>query len=491
MVIVDEATLAEMLGRWRDGTGPLGARLGRRVVLLVDEGAIPAGAALPTERALAERLGISRSTATAAYRFAKERGRIESRQGSGSWARGPVRPRAGADREAPANRRGGNPAFSTLGRRVDGVVDLSLAETRCDEHTRAVLGQFDGDWLASGLRDTGYHPQGLPVLREALSGHLATCGHHAHPDQVLVTTGAQQGIALAASVICPPGSTVLVEEASYPGALEVFRRLGLRMIPVPTDRFGPDPDALASLLARTRPALVYLVPVGNNPTGVIIPATRLDALADALSRSGAALLEDRTAAPLADPARTPAPLAARLPRGTAIVVGSMSKIAWAGVRVGWLLAPPGLFRDLLAARIAADLAGSAVSQLLAAQLVPHLPQLAARVRADVAARQDVLSAALAEHLPQWRGDEPDAGAWRWVRMPGDARAVARAAAAAGVLVTPGPTFSPHALLTDHLRIACVEPAPVLAEGVRRLARAWSAVEQAAPGPDDGRDLLLI
>lgn len=287
---------------------------------------------------------------------------------------------------------------------------------------------------------------------------------------------------------------MLVEEASYPGALEAFRRAGLRMLPVPADGRGPDPTALADLVSRTRPALFYLVPVGNNPTGVVVPGERLDRIAEVLARSGVTVLEDRTAAPLGDPARLPAPLSARLPAGGVVTIGSMSKVAWAGLRVGWVAAAPPTLRELLGARIGADLAGSLVSQWLAVALMPHLPELAAAVRADVAVNQQALAAALAEHLPGWVDTPPQAGAWRWVRIPGDARLLVRAAAAHGVLVTPGPAFSAQSALADRLRIAAVSPPEVLSEGVRRLARAWRAVvgtAPPAPSTGDGRDLLLI
>jgi DNA-binding transcriptional MocR family regulator len=271
----------------------------------------------------------------------------------------------------------------------------------------------------------------------------------------------------------------------------VFRRLGLRAVPIPTDAQGPDPQALAALAARTRPAMVYLVPAAGNPTGVVVPAHRLDAIAEVLAGSGVPLLEDRTAAPLANPATLPAPLTARLAPGAAVVVGSMSKVAWAGVRAGWVVAPAGLQRDLVAARIAVDLAGSLISQAVALHLVPHLPALAAAVRADLEQNQSALRAALAERLPSWTGDEPDAGGWRWLRLPGDARSLARAAAGHGVLVTPGPLFSAQAGLGDRVRIAAVESGEVLVEGVRRLATAWGAVQHDRPEATDGRDLLLI
>ena len=236
-------------------------------------------------------------------------------------------------------------------------------------HSRALIKQLDPEWLTDAVRRTGYHPQGLPALRDALAGYLATTRLRVAPDGILVTTGAQQAITLAAPACCPPGSTVLVEEATYPGTLETFQRLGLRILPIPTDPHGPDPQALAAILTQTRAGLVYLAPVGNNPTGIIIPGERLDLLAEVLSQSTAVLLEDRTAAPLADQDTVPAPLATRLPRGTAMVVGSMSKIVWAGVRVGWLLAPPGILRAALAAWIAADLASS--SSVPATRRPPH------------------------------------------------------------------------------------------------------------------------
>ncbi|HEY6794853.1 MAG TPA: PLP-dependent aminotransferase family protein, partial [Kineosporiaceae bacterium] len=426
-----------LLGGWRDRAGPLWRRLGDAIVALVDDGSLAPATLLPPERSLAAALGVSRSTTTSAYRFAREAGRLESRQGSGTWTT------SGTTGAGPAGSPAPQPtasAFGTLGRPVSGVIDLSLAETRCDAYTRAALGGgVDLAWLVARVAGTGYQPQGLPELRELVATHLAGVRAGAGPvsaDDVLMTTGAQQAIALCAAALAAPGATALVEEASYPGALEAFRRAGLRVLPVPADERGPDPSALADLVARTRPALFYVVPVGNNPTGVVIPGERLDRLAETLARSGVTVLEDRTAVPLADPARVPAPLSARLPGGSTVTIGSTSKAAWAGLRTGWAVAGPTTLRELLAARVAGDLSSSLVSQALALAVLPHLADLAAAVRADVALSQRALTAALTDQLPDWHAPEPPAGAWRWVRVPGDARALARAAAAQGAPVTP-------------------------------------------------------
>jgi DNA-binding transcriptional MocR family regulator len=499
MTSASDHELAAFLGAWRaKGGGPLAGQLGARLTRLVDDGLLSAGTRLPTERGLAGALGVSRSTVTAAYRDARDAGRLDSRQGSGTWVRqGPRRPQDRTGRH-PARSAGAGP-FDTLGRSDADVIDLSLAETRCDQHTRALLADVLATaphWPVDVATGTGYHPQGLPDLRDLVAAYLrsARTGERpVHADDVLVTTGAQQAISLCATALAAPGSTVLVEEASYPGALAAFRQAGLRALPVPTDGRGPLPDALADLVARTRPALCYLIPVGNNPTGVVTPAERLDRLADVLARNGVTVVEDRTAAPLADPATVPAPLSARLPAGGVVTVGSMSKVAWAGLRIGWAAAAPHLLRELLAARLAADLAGSLVSQWLAARLMPHLERLAGAVRADVAGTQRALATALAAELPDWRGPAPQAGAWRWVQVPGDARLVARAARAEGVVVSSGPEFSAQGTLTDRLRLAAVMPPDVVAEGARRLRRAWEplAGSTSVRRPDAGRDLLLI
>jgi len=468
------------------------------MIMLVDDGVLPDGVQLPTERALAAGLGISRSTATDAYRQAKAGGRVQSRQGSGSWT---DRPEPGSSRPGfagctpePTQKMatpGQASAFGTLGRPLPGTIDLSLAETRCDAATRRVLSELEPGWLLDTVQGTGYHPQGLPDLREALAAFLTATGVRCGADDLVVTTGAQQAISLSAQVLCPPGSTVLVEEACYPGALDVFRRLGRRVLSIPTDQRGPDPQALNALIAATGPAAVYLVPVGNNPTGVIVPGERLDALAEVLGRARVPVIEDRTAVPLADPAHVPVALSSRLPAGLGIVVGSLSKVVWAGVRTGWVVAAPSRVREVLTARITADLAGSLISQALVRHLLERVPELAAELRAELAANQRALDGALATHLPQWASDSPAAGAWRWIRFPADARQLAAAARAQGVLVTAGPLFSAEGGLGDRIRVAAVEPPAMLVEGVRRLRSAWDLIAHEPPTVSDGRDLLFV
>ncbi len=480
---LDVDHLARLLGPWSEGPGPLSKRLAERLAALIDDGSIADAVILPTERTVAVRLGVSRTTATAAYRILKDADRIDSRQGSGSWVRRPA--------GTPPGSRGVNSMFRNLGQVPADMVDLALGETRVGAATSAALADLPRDWLDADLARTGYHPAGVPELRDDLARWHSERGLPAEPDGIVVTTGAQQAISLAATCWCAPGATVLTDEATFPGALEVFRRLDARVLGIPSDSQGPDPDALYELGRRHRPALAYLIPVGSNPTGVTTSPRRLDALADSLRRLRLPVIDDRTPAPLLRDGRPPAHLATLLPPDQVVTVGSTSKIAWAGLRTGWAVTSRTLARDLIDARLAADLAGSVPGQLLLRHLVPKLDDLAAAARASLDTSLTAIVDALTTHLPSWRFDVPRAAAWVWVELPvGDAVAFADQAERHGVLVTPGPVFSPDAHLHRRLRLTALgEPATVV-EGVRRLAAAWTVYARQPTSPRPATRLVI-
>jgi DNA-binding transcriptional MocR family regulator len=156
-----------------------------------------------------------------------------------------------------------------------------------------------------------------------------------------------------------------------------------------------------------------------------------------------------------------------------------------------VVAAPSRVREVLAARITADLAGSLISQALVRHLLERVPELAAGLRTELAGNQRALNDALVTHLPTWESDNPAAGAWRWIRLPADARELTAAARIQGVLVTAGPLFSAEGRLGDRIRVAAVEPPAVLIEGVRRLRSAWDCIAHEPGSASDGRDLLFV
>ncbi|NUT48535.1 MAG: aminotransferase class I/II-fold pyridoxal phosphate-dependent enzyme, partial [Saccharothrix sp.] len=194
--------LAGRLGRWSAGRGSLYLLLAARLRELIDGGLLPTGTVLPPDRALASGLAVGRTTVIAAYDLLRQEGRLTRRRGSGTW----VSPGGGA---AAAREETSNPMFVNLLEPPDGVLQFACAgplrppASLVEAHRRAV------DRM--GGVDLGYHPSGHPALRTALAAHYRRLGVPTTEDQVLVTTGAQQALALLTRALVRPGDEVLVE----------------------------------------------------------------------------------------------------------------------------------------------------------------------------------------------------------------------------------------------------------------------------------------
>ena len=160
--------------------------------------------------------------------------------------------------------------------------------------------------------------------------------------------------------------------------------------------------------------------------------------------------------------------------GTVLTVGSMSKLFWGGLRVGWIRRPVAAIAQLARVKTGADLGSALITQAIAAQLLTELDQAKTIRRDQFSRRRDLLASLLRKRLPEWKFTEPKGGLFLWVRLPsGDARCFAQCAARHAVVVTPGSMFAADESFTDHLRIPYVLDEAALALGVDRLAAAWS------------------
>ncbi len=320
--------------------------------------------------------------------------------------------------------------------------------------------------------------EGDPALRELLAGILVGRGTPAAADDVIVTTGSQQALALAAAALVRPGDRVLVEAPSYLAALQSFQLAGAIPVSVAGDEDGPLPDALEAAIAEHDPALLYLVPTFQNPTGRTIPANRRAELAEVLARTGLWTIEDDPYGELRYDGEPVGPLAGD-PRlaGQVIAVSSLSKVVAPGLRIGWLAAPPELRRALVIAKQATDLHTATVTQaaarhwLAAGRLAPQLD----RIRDAYRLRRDAFVEALPAALPEGSAFErPSGGMFVWARLPegGDAQALLGRALEHDVAFVPGAAF-----FADHpdprtLRLSfTTQPPDVLREGLLRLAQA--------------------
>ncbi|MFD7688984.1 PLP-dependent aminotransferase family protein [Streptomyces sp. NPDC059781] len=321
--------------------------------------------------------------------------------------------------------------------------------------------------------------EGEPALRTALAARTAARSLPTTPDDLLITTGSQQALSLLATVLLEPGDTVLVESPCYLAALQAFSLAGARVVAVPGDEHGLDPDALDELVARERPKLLYTVPTFQNPTGRTLPADRRAAVAEVAARRGLWIVEDDPYGELRyEGERVPWIAAHPGAEDRTVLLGSFSKVMAPGLRLGWLRAPAGLRRACAVAKQAADLHTPTVNQLAAARYLADndLDAHVARVAAAYGARRDAMLAGLPAALPAgstWT--RPEGGMFLWARLPEpyDTTALLPDVVRHDVAYVPGEPF--HADEPDRatLRLCFVTQTPdEIAEGLRRLARGF-------------------
>ena len=343
-----------------------------------------------------------------------------------------------------------------------------------------VRAAFDRVLSAPGARRAlQYAPtEGDPELRARVAERMTARRLPTAAGDLLVTTGSQQALTLVATALHDPGAVVAVEQPTYLAALQCFQLAGARIVPVAGDADGIDPAALEEVIVRERPALLYLVPTFANPTGRTLPVERRAAVADLAARHRMWVVEDDPYGELRYRGE-PVPALAAQPgaEGRVLHLGSFSKIAFPGMRLGWLRAPAGLMPALTVAKQAADLHTSTIDQAAAAawlagvDLDAHVRRLCVAYRE----RRDAMMAALPDAVPagsEW--SDPDGGMFTWVRLPGgaDTAALLPRALEHDVAFVPGRPF--YAAGPDHatLRMSFTTNTPErIAEGMRRLGLA--------------------
>ncbi|RFU82829.1 PLP-dependent aminotransferase family protein [Streptomyces triticagri] len=317
--------------------------------------------------------------------------------------------------------------------------------------------------------------EGEPALREALAGRIAARGLPTGADDLIVTSGSQQGLSLLATALVEPGDTVLVEDPCYLAALQVFAFAGARVVPVPCDDDGIDPAALDALVAAERPKLLYTVPTFQNPTGRTMPVERRAAVAEVAVRRGLWIVEDDPYGELRfEGERVPWIAAQEGAAERTVLLGSFSKVMAPGLRLGWLRAPGALLRACAVAKQAADLHTPTVNQLAAARYLAErdLDAHVARVATVYGERRDVLLAGLPDSLPEGsRWVRPSGGMFVWVRLPSgmDAGELLARAVSESVAYVPGAPFFAGVPDARAMRLCFVTQGPdELREGLRRL-----------------------
>ena len=463
---MDLPSFVSALGMWSTGKGALHRKLGHVIQRAISSGVVAPGVRLPAERALAKALAVSRATVVSAYAALADAGWIESRRGSGAYVRRGSRI-AQAPRETVAS-----PLFGLISQDRDLVIDLALGTPYASGLPRELftLPREEEDAL---LDDRMYYPLGLAVLRQALAKRLTTIGLPTIEDQILVTNGAQQAISLIAALYLQRGDTVLIEDPTYFGAIEAFRATGARVSSVPVGVDGVAPGVLRDRIAATAPRLIYLTPTYQNPTGAVMPVAARRAVSKLSREFGVPVIDDASLADIVLEGSAPGPVAASGDHEGILTVGSISKLIWPGLRVGWIRAAAPMIERLGRIKTAQDLGSPLVSQAVGARLIHAMPEAQRLRREQLRPRRALLAQLLKKHLPQWQFRIPEGGFFFWVRLPdGDARELAQVALRHGVLILPGSTMSAAGLYTRFVRLPFLADPEVLRDGIARLAGAW-------------------
>ncbi len=464
------------LGDWHRGQHVLYDGLADALEELIRGGVLPPDTRLPAERRLAEALHLSRSTVKATYDTLQERGLVATRHGSGSVILAEASPLTGPREAHVVASFEPNSIYQGILRLDPEAIDLRGAYwAEHDVVTPDVVARAH-ERLTRLPQGNGYHPLGVDDAREAVAAHLTATGLPTTPDQVLITTGAQQAISLVADLLLAHGDTVALEELSYPGAMNYVTSRQARLLPVPFTSAGVDIQALDRLVRATRPRMTYLMTSVHNPTGVVMPGPARFRLAEMAAGWDTVLVDDRTLADTQTSGAVATPLAtlvdehARADR--MVTVGSVSKIAWGGLRVGWARSSTAMIERIARIKTLSDFGTPVLDQLIAAELLAD-DQVVPRRQAQLRERHDAFRAALARHVPDWEFSVPQGGMCLWARLPGaDSHEFARVAARHGVGVAPGTVASPTRSTADHLRLPFGQPVDVLEEAAGRLGAAW-------------------
>jgi GntR family transcriptional regulator/MocR family aminotransferase len=359
-----------------DGMGPTHQQLVRAIKAGIAGGRFIAGSRLPPSRDLARDLQISRTTVLTAYQRLQSEGLLVGKVGDGSYVATPQRPL----RARPAAQWAGSAPQSAYSRRARAQF---VAEEALGQSPPAARYAFlfnlplvntalPALWAKAVARAAAYLPSGyppiagLPALREALARHImqargVACG----ADDILIVSGAQQAFDLIARTLIDEADEVVMEEPSYDRVRKLLRIHGARITAVPVDAEGMRTD----LVLPSPCKLIYVTPSHQFPTGAVMSQARRHALLDLARASGSWICEDDFDGEFRQEGRPVPSLQSLDPDGRVIYVGSFSRTLFPALRLGYVVMPPALREDLIAAKWAQDLGTPALEQAAMAQLI--------------------------------------------------------------------------------------------------------------------------
>jgi 2-aminoadipate transaminase len=332
------------------------------------------------------------------------------------------------------------------------------------------------------LKALQYGPsEGYPALRAAIAAQLAAEGIDLTGNQILLTTGSQQGIFMVAQAFLNPGDEIVVGSPTFLGALQAFQGFEARFVTVPLDAGGMKVDALARVLEHRRPKFIYTIPNFQNPTGLTLTEERKAELYALASRHGVPIIEDDPYGDLYFGPERPSSLKSRDHEGGVVLLRTFSKVLAPGLRVAYAVVPDAIMEKLVPLKQCNDLHTSAFTQVMVAEylasggLEAHLD----RLRTEYRKRRDLMLAAMDAHFPEgctWT--RPEGGLFIWVTLPNGLLAaplLQQCLAEEKVAFIPGDAFFAHGGGENTLRLNFSNASEAqIEDGIRRLGKVMKA-----------------
>jgi 2-aminoadipate transaminase len=477
----------------REGNLSITQQLIDRFEAAIEAGDLEPDSKLPPTRELAAQAGVNHLTAARVYRKLAELGYVTAQVGRGTFVRtlAPASSTFQGDdwqvyalpqQDVSYSEQVLADTFSLAVQ--EDVISLAVGWAAPSMYPTEELARVTAEVFAEeGDRALAYlNPQGLFELREQIAARGRKYGYAEDADEIVVTSGAQQAIALVARATLEPGDVAVIESPTFIGMMTAMRGTGARVIGVPVDEDGFDVDGLERLLARHEVKLVGLQTACQNPTGSNLSEERRRRLAELAVERNFFILEDRVYADM----RFEGPFVRSLRElapAHVLYANSLSKVVGGGLRAGWVAARGPVLDRLAMLKLEADFHSPTLIQYIAARWLATgaYDRHVKRTMPFYRERRDALLAALERHLPgEYRVDTPHGGHHLWVTLnrPLDERALFSEAARHGVAFTPGGAVTAERRSQTSLRLSFSLADPQqLDEGVRRLARAIREVRR--------------
>jgi 2-aminoadipate transaminase len=317
--------------------------------------------------------------------------------------------------------------------------------------------------------------EGYAALREWIAAEMGQRGIKATATDVLVTNGSQQVLDLMGKLYLNPGDVVLTENPTYLAAIQAFQTFEVKFVPVPTDENGLIPEALPELIRQHRPKFLYTIPNFQNPTGITLSAPRRETLAKLAAEHHLLVVEDDPYGKLRYRGTDIPPIKHWDETGQVVYASTFSKTIAPGIRTGWLIAPPEIFKRLLILKQASDLHTSSFDQILAYLYLTNNDQAAHlnKIRRCYGERYDVLDSTLRSAMPAgYSWTKPEGGMFLWITGPKelDSLELLQRCIAQKVAFVPGRDFFPADAGRNFLRLNYSNSTPErIREGVGRIA----------------------